>query len=80
MKTSLKYFSLWIPFIYAMVASGIALFGWSQSTIRLPPGFPAFFSVSSHGFPFRGSKYAKPHFQIGEANLELGKAGRFENG
>jgi uncharacterized membrane protein YoaK (UPF0700 family) len=41
MKTSLKYFSLWIPFVYAMAIGVIVLSAWSRSTISLPPGFPA---------------------------------------
>ncbi|MGD0221799.1 MAG: hypothetical protein ABSF71_05645 [Terriglobia bacterium] len=52
MKTSLKYFSLWLPLIYAVVVSGIALFGWSQSTISLPPGFPAFLAFLPIAFLF----------------------------
>jgi hypothetical protein len=52
MKPSLKYFSLWIPFIYAMVVSGIALIGWSRSTISLPAGFPAFIAFLPMAFLF----------------------------
>jgi len=52
MKTSLKYFSLWIPFIYAAVVSGIALIGWSRSTISLSAGFPAFIACLPTVFLF----------------------------
>ena len=52
MKTSLKYLQLWIPFIYSMAVSGIALFGWAQSTISLPAGFPAFVGFLPMAFFF----------------------------
>ena len=52
MKIWLKYFSLWIPFIYAMAMSGIALYGWGKSTISLPPGFPAFLAFLPMAFFF----------------------------
>jgi uncharacterized membrane protein YoaK (UPF0700 family) len=52
MKTSLKYSSLWLPFVYAVGVSGIALHGWSHSTISLPPGFPAFLAFLPMAFFF----------------------------
>jgi hypothetical protein len=52
MKTWLKYFSPWIPFIYAMAISVIALNGWGRSTISLPPGFPAFVAFLPMAFLF----------------------------
>jgi hypothetical protein len=52
MKTSLKYFSLWIPLVYAVGVTGIALYGWSHSTISLPPGFPAFLAFLPMAFFF----------------------------
>ena len=52
MKTWLNYFALWIPFIYAMALSCIALFGWSRSTISLPAGFPAFIGFLPMAFFF----------------------------
>jgi hypothetical protein len=52
MKTSLKYFSLWVPFVYSMAMSGIALWGWSQSTVSLPGGLPAFIAFLPMAFFF----------------------------
>ncbi|MFZ0963751.1 MAG: hypothetical protein WAO35_23035 [Terriglobia bacterium] len=52
MKTSLKYFSLWIPFIYAALVSGIALYGWSRSSISLPAGSPAYIAFLPMAFFF----------------------------
>jgi hypothetical protein len=52
MKTSLKYSLLWLPFVYAVAVSGIALHGWSQSSISLPPGFPAFLAFLPMAFFF----------------------------
>jgi hypothetical protein len=52
MKTSLRYFSLWIPFIFSAVVSGIALLGWSQSNISLPAGYPAFLAFLPVAFLF----------------------------
>jgi hypothetical protein len=52
MKTWLKYFSLWIPFIYSMAVSSIALLGWSQSTVSLPAGFPAYIAFLPMAFFF----------------------------
>jgi hypothetical protein len=61
MKTSLKYLSLWIPFIYSMALSGIALYGWSRSTISLPPGFSAFVAFLPMAF-FFSAIYTQNHF------------------
>lgn len=52
MKTSLRYLMLWLPFAYSAAISGITLFGWSQSNIALPPGFPAFFAFLPMAFFF----------------------------
>jgi hypothetical protein len=52
MKIWLKYFSLWIPFLYAMAMSGIALFGWSRSTVSFPAGLPAFIAFLPMAFFF----------------------------
>ena len=52
MKTSLKYLSLWIPFIYAMAVSGIALHAWSRSTIPSPPGLSSFIAFLPMSFFF----------------------------
>jgi hypothetical protein len=52
MKTSLKYSLLWLPFVYAVAVSGIALHGWSQSSISLPAGFPAFLAFLPMAFFF----------------------------
>ena len=52
MKTLLKYLSLWIPFIYAMAMSGIALYGWSRSTFSLPPGLSSFVAFLPMAFLF----------------------------
>jgi uncharacterized membrane protein YoaK (UPF0700 family) len=52
MKTSLKYFSLWIPFAYAVGVTGIALHGWSQSSISWPAGFPALVAFLPMAFFF----------------------------
>jgi hypothetical protein len=69
MKTSLKHYSLWIPFIYAMVVSGIALFGWSQSTISLPPGFPAFLAFLPMAFLFAAAN-TQNHISRLEGRIE----------
>jgi hypothetical protein len=52
MKTSLKYLPLWIPFVYSMAMSGIALHGWSRSTIPLPAGIPVFVAFLPMAFFF----------------------------
>jgi hypothetical protein len=52
MKSWLKYFTLWVPFLYAMAMSGIALFGWSRSTISFPAGLPAFVAFLPMAFFF----------------------------
>ena len=52
MRSSLKYFSLWIPFIFSAALSGIVLLGWSRSTISLPTGSPAFFAFLPMAFFF----------------------------
>jgi hypothetical protein len=60
MKSSLKYLSLWIPFIYAMAMSGIALYGWSRSTVSLPPGLPSYVAFIPMAF-FFSAIYAQNH-------------------
>jgi hypothetical protein len=52
MKISLKYLSLWIPFIYAMAVSGIALWGWARTTAPSPAGLPAFIAFLPMAFFF----------------------------
>lgn len=52
MKTSLRYVSLWIPFVYAMAMSGIALHGMSRSAISLPPGLIPFIAFLPMAFLF----------------------------
>ena len=42
MKNSLKYSNLWLPFVYSLALSGIALYGWGRSPVSLPAGSPAF--------------------------------------
>jgi len=69
MKISLKYFSLWIPFIYSVVVSGIALFGWSQSNISLPAGFPAFFAFLPMAFLFSAAN-SQNHISRLERRIE----------
>jgi len=69
MKTSLKYLSLWIPFIYSMAVSSIALFGWSQSTISLPAGFPAFIGFLPMAF-FFSAIYTQNHISRLEKRIE----------
>ncbi len=69
MKTSLKYFSLWIPFIYSVVVSGIALFGWCQSSISLPAGFPAFLAFLPMAFLFSAA-YTQSHISRLERRIE----------
>ena len=52
MKTSLKYLSLWIPFVYSMAISGIALHAWSRSTIPMPPGLSSLIAFLPMAFLF----------------------------
>lgn len=52
MKTSLKYFSLWVPFVYSAAVSGIALIGWSHSSISMSPGFPSYIAFLPMAFFF----------------------------
>ena len=52
MKNSLKYSNLWIPFVYSMAMSGLALYGWSKSTISMPGGLPAFIAFLPMAFFF----------------------------
>ena len=69
MKTWLKYASLWVPFIYAMAVSGIALFGWSQSNISLPAGFPAIFAFLPMAFLFSAAT-SQNHISKMERRIE----------
>jgi hypothetical protein len=69
MKTSLKYFSLWVPFLFSMAMSGIALFGWSQSRISLPAGFPAFIGFLPMAF-FFSAIYTQSHIAKLEKRIE----------
>ncbi len=52
MKSSLKYASLWIPFIFWVAITGIVLWGWSKSAISTPAGFPAFIAFLPMAFFF----------------------------
>lgn len=52
MKTLLKYVSLWVPCVYAAAISGIALIGWSHSSISMSPGFPSFIAFLPMAFFF----------------------------
>ena len=52
MKNSLRYSNLWIPFLYAMAISGIALYGWGRSTVSLTAGSPAFIAFLPMAFFF----------------------------
>jgi hypothetical protein len=52
MKASLKYFNLWIPFVYTMAMSGIALYAWGRSPVSGPAGFPAFIAFLPMAFFF----------------------------
>lgn len=69
MKIWLKYFSLWIPFLYAMAMSGIALFGWSRSPISLPAGFVGFVAFLPMAF-FFSAIYTQNHMSRLEKRLE----------
>ena len=69
MKTSLKYLSLWIPFIYSMAMSGIALYGWSRSTISLPPGLSSFIAFLPMAF-FFAAICMQNHFSRLEKRIE----------
>jgi hypothetical protein len=69
MKTSLKSFTLWIPFVYAMAISCIALFGWSRSTISLPGGLPAFVAFLPMAF-FFSALYTQNHISRLESRIE----------
>ena len=60
MKSLLKYLSLWIPFIYAMATSGIALYGWSRSTISWSPGLSSFVAFLPMAF-FFSAIYTQSH-------------------
>jgi hypothetical protein len=52
MKNSLKYLNLWLPAVYSMAISCIALYGWGRSPVSLPPGFPAFIAFLPMAFFF----------------------------
>ena len=52
MKSSLKYVSLWIPFVYVVALSGIALHAWSRSPISSPPGLMPFIAFLPMAFLF----------------------------
>ncbi|MGA2984159.1 MAG: hypothetical protein ABSG32_10100 [Terriglobia bacterium] len=52
MKTSLKYLTLWVPFVYSMAICGIALSAWSRSTIPSPAGIPVFVAFLPMAFFF----------------------------
>jgi hypothetical protein len=52
MKNSLKYSNLWIPFVYSMAMSGIALHAWARSPVSGPAGFPAFIAFLPMAFFF----------------------------
>ena len=69
MRTSLKYIQLWIPFIYSMAVSCIALFGWSRSTISLPAGFPAYIAFLPMAF-FFSAIYTQNHISRLERRIE----------
>jgi hypothetical protein len=69
MKTSLKYFSLWIPFVFAAGLCGLALWGWSRSAISLPPGFPAFLAFLPMAF-FFSSANVQNHIARLEKRIE----------
>lgn len=69
MKSSLKYFSLWVPFIYAALVSGIALYGWSRSSVSLPPGSPAYLAFLPMAF-FFAATVAQNHISRLERRIE----------
>ena len=50
MKNSLKYTNLWLPFVYTMAMSGIALDGASKGTIPMPVGLTAFIAFLPMAF------------------------------
>ncbi len=69
MKTSLKYLSLWIPFLYAMAISGIALHAWSRGTISSPPGLSSFIAFLPMAF-FFSAMYMQNHISRLEKRIE----------
>jgi hypothetical protein len=69
MKTSLRYLSLWIPFIYAVLVSGIALYGWSRSSISLPAGLPAYLAFLPMAF-FFAATVTQSHISKLERRIE----------
>ena len=60
MKNSLKYSNLWLPFVYSLALSGIALYGWGRSPVSLPAGSPAFIAFLPMAF-FFSAIYAQNH-------------------
>jgi hypothetical protein len=75
MKNSLKYVSLWIPFVYSMAITGLALFGWGHSTVSLPPGFPALIAFLPMAF-FFSALSTQSHLSRLERQIEsVGKPG-----
>lgn len=69
MKSSLKHLSPWIPFIYSLAVSGIALYGWSQSTVSLSAGLPAYIAFLPMAF-FFSAIYAQNHISRLEKRIE----------
>ena len=78
MKNLLKYSQLWIPFIYAMAISGIALFGWSRSTITMSAGFPAYVAFLPMAFFFSAlytqNQISRLEKRIGSLEKQAGSA------
>ena len=52
MKKWVDYITLWLPFVYAMAISGVALHGMSLSAISLPPGLLPFLAFIPMAFFF----------------------------
>jgi hypothetical protein len=50
MKNSLKYSNLWLPFVYSIAMSGIALHGANQGTIPMPVGLTPFIAFLPMAF------------------------------
>jgi hypothetical protein len=68
MKNSLKYFNLWIPCVYAMAISGIALHGASKSTIPMPGGLTPFIAFLPMAF-FLSALSAQNHISRMEKRI-----------
>jgi hypothetical protein len=52
MKKWVDYITLWLPFLYAMAISVVALHGMSLSPISLPPGLIPFLAFIPMAFFF----------------------------